>query len=270
VPVARDALVEGLGTWLPDEAEDAFRAFWVFYRSVVRVHDTSIDTPEMVNLLITLCEARECGYYLLRSLESSKDAAVSAGLNENRKMLEPAREVQRNGVEIIYGEGNLYRAQDPAYLKALAASLPARPFREFVEFYAREDEVFVYDASIVISWQRLGERLARWEAFRVGHPELPETKGVVEPEIERLREFYLCGVGGTTVYNPGYGPGPRSIDPQVLASYKRFVFQNPRSDTTPIVRGVLERLGRTKGVMEDELRTYIRQVLKNARTACER
>jgi hypothetical protein len=43
------------------EAEDAFRAFWAFYRAVVRVHDASIDTPPLVELLMKLCEARDCG-----------------------------------------------------------------------------------------------------------------------------------------------------------------------------------------------------------------
>jgi len=58
VPVARDALVEGLRTWARGEAGDAFRAF---YRAVVRVHDASIDTPPLVELLMKLGEARDCG-----------------------------------------------------------------------------------------------------------------------------------------------------------------------------------------------------------------
>jgi hypothetical protein len=36
------------------------------------------------------------------------------------------------------------------------------------------------------------------------------------------------------------------------------------------VRGVLEHLGRTKGVLDEELRTYIQKALNNSRTACER
>jgi hypothetical protein len=270
VAEARAALETGLRSWSPGEAEDAFRAFWEFYRSVVRVHDASIDTPELVRLLLSLCENRNCRYYLLRSLEQSTDPAVAAALAANRGKLEPARAVRRHGVEIIYGEGDLYRAEDASFLAELAAGLPARPFREFVEFYAREVDVWVYDAGIVIPWAKLGDRLARWETFARAHAALPETDGVIKPEVQRLREFYLCGVSNTPVYGFDQRPGRRTVNPEALASYKEFPARHPESDTAPIAREVVRRVAATNGVLDDALRAYVRKALNSDHTACER
>ncbi len=64
------------------------------------------------SLRLRLCETPECGYYFLRALESSTDGAVVEALPANQRVLEPARAVRRNGVEIVYGQGNLYRAAD--------------------------------------------------------------------------------------------------------------------------------------------------------------
>jgi len=266
---AHAALVKGLDDWGPEDAEDAFRAFWAFYRRVVRSLDPSIDTPELVGLLSRLCDGRACGHHMVRALEASTDPAVVQALAENQRLLAPARTLRRAGIEVVYGEGNLYRAEDGAFLVSLARRLPAGPFREFVEFYASESTVFVSDAAIVIPWAELGQRLARWESFARAHPSLPETKAVVTPEIGRLREFFVCGVNNTPAYEPP-GGALRTIEPGVLQAYKRFVAANPASATTPLLQDVLEHLARTRGVLDEPLRGYIRAALGSARTTCER
>jgi hypothetical protein len=266
---ARAALVRGLDTWRPEDAEDALRAFWAFYRQVVRSHDPSIDTRELVGFLSRLCDGRACGYYMVRALEASTDPAVLQALAENQGLLAPARTLRSAGIEVVYGEGNLYRAEDGAFLASLARRLPAGPFREFVEFYASELTVFVSDAAIVIPWPDLGQRLARWETFARTHPNLPETKAVVTPEIGRLREFFVCGVSNTPAYEPPGGAIKR-IEPRVLEAYAQFVAAHSASATTPLLRNVLEHLARTRGVLDEPLHEYIRTALGSARTSCER
>lgn len=265
---AQAALVKGLDAWGPEDAEDAFRAFWAFYRRVVRFHDPSIDTPELVGFLSTLCDGRACGYYMVRALEASTDPAVLQALAENQRLLAPASTLRRAGVEVVYGEGNLYRAEDGAFLASLARGLPAGPFREFVDFYASESAIFASDAAIVVPWPELGQRLARWETFARTHPNLPETKGVVTPETGRLREFFVCGVSNTPTYEPP-GGARRTINPRVLEAYEQFAEGNPASETTPLLRNILEHLARTRGVLDEPLREYIRTTLGSARTNCE-
>jgi len=266
---AHAALVKGLSVWGPEDAEDAFRAFWAFYRRVVRSLDPSIDAPDLVNFVTGLCTGRQCGYYMVRALDSSTDPAVIQALAANQRLLAPARALRRAGIEVVYGEGSLYRAEDGAFLAFLARRLPAGLFREFVEFYASESTVFVSDAAIVVPWAELGQRLARWESFAQAHPSLPETKAVVTPEIGRLREFFVCGVNNTPAYEPP-GGALRTIEPGVLEAYKQFVAANPGSATTPLLQDVLEHLARTRGVLDEPLRGYIRAALGSARTTCER
>lgn len=266
---AQAALVKGLDAWGSEDAEHAFRAFWAFYRRVVQSHDPSIDTPELVGFLSRLCDGRACGYYMVRALETSSDRAVLQALAENGRLLAPARALRRAGVEVVYGEGNLYRAEDDAFLASLAGRLPAGLLREFVEFSASESTIFVDDAAIVVPWPELGQRLARWETFARMHPTLPETKAVVTPEIGRLREFFVCGVANTPTYEP-LGGALRTIEPRVLEAYEPFVAANPASATTPLLRSVLEHLARTRGVLDEPLREYIRAALGSDRTNCER
>jgi hypothetical protein len=266
---AHAALVKGLDAWGPEDAEHAFRAFLAFYRRVVRSHDPSIDTPELVGFLSKLCDGRACGYYMVRALEASTDPAVLQALAEHQRLLAPARTLRSAGIEVVYGEGNLYRAEDGAFLSSLARRLPAGPFREFVESYSSESTIFVSDAAIVVPWPELGQRLARWETFARTHPNLPETKAVVTPETGRLREFFVCGVSNTPAYEPP-GGALRTIEPRVLEAYEQFVAANPASATTALLRDVLEHLARTRGVLDEPLREYIRTALGSARTNCER
>jgi hypothetical protein len=266
---AQAALSKGLDAWGPQEAEDAFRAFWAFYRRAVRAHDPSIDTPELVGLLSRLCDGRACGYYLVRALEASTDPAVLQALAANQRLLAPARTLRGAGIEVVYGEGNLYRAEDGAFLASLARRLPAGPFRAFVEFYASESTIFVSDAAIVVPWPELGQRLARWETFGRAYPELPETKAVVTPETGRLREFFVCGVSNTPAYEAP-GGALRKIEPRAVEAYEQFVEANPASATTPLLRNIIEHLARTRGVLDEPLREYIRAALGSDRTNCER
>jgi hypothetical protein len=62
----------------------------------------------------------------------------------------------------------------------------------------------------------------------------------------------------------------KTIEPDPLASYEQFVAGNPQSETAPVVRGVIDHLARTKGVLDEEMRACIRKTLNNSRTACER
>jgi hypothetical protein len=206
---------------------------------------------------------------MLRALEASTDPAVLLALAKNQRLLAPARALRRAGIEVVYGEGGLYRAEDGAFLASLARRLPAGPFREFVEFYASESTIFVSDAAIVVPWPELGERLARWETFARMHPNLPETKAVVTPETGRLREFFVCGVDNTPAYEPP-GGALRTIEPRVLEAYEQFVAANSASATTALLRNVLEHLARTRGVLNEPLREYIRTALGSTRTNCER
>jgi hypothetical protein len=266
---AQAALVKGLDAWGPQAADDAFRAFWAFYRRVVRSNDPSIDTPDLVDFLSRLCDGRACGFYMVRALEASTDPAVLQALAENQRLLVPVRTLRSAGVEVVFGEGNLYRAEDGAFLASLARRLPEGPFREFVDFYAGESTIFVSDAAIVVPWPELGQRLARWETFARMHPNLPETKAVVTPETGRLREFFVCGVSNTPAYESPDG-ALRRIEPRVLEAYEQFVADNAASATAPLLRNVLEHLARTRGVLDEPLREYIRTALGSARTNCER
>ena len=267
VTAARQAFEHGASRWPPDQAEDAFRAFWRFYRAVVRHHDPAIDKPEAVELLFRLCSDHACGdsHYILRALERSRSTVVSDALAANSTLLAGARTTRAHGVEILLAEGNLYRAESADLLSSLADRLPAGPFRGFVEFYARELTVWVADASIVIPWPALADRLARWEDFRRAHGELPESRAVVEPEVRRLREFYLCGVSNTPVF---WYEQPRRIEHAALASFQEFARLHARSETAPIVTAYLAELSRSGGVLDAGVSAFAARALNNARTGC--
>ena len=228
---------------------NSVRAFWAFYRRVVQSHDPSIDRPEVVGFLSRLCDGRPCGYYMVRALEASTDPAVLQALAENQRLLAPARTLRRAGIEVAYGEGKLYRAEDGAFLASLARRLPVAPFREFVEFYASESTIFVSDAAVVIPWLEL-DNAWRGGDVRANAPEPAGDDAVVAPKTGRLREFFVCGVSNTPAYEPP-GGALRRIEPRVLETYEQFVAANSASATTVLLRNVLEHLARTRGVLDE-------------------
>ena len=119
------------------------------------------------------------------------------------------------------------------------------------------------DAGLLIGWDDLRQRIGRWETFARAHPALPETRDIVRPEVVRLVAFYVIGVDNTRAYDersrsPG---GTLRIDPQLMASYERFLIENRGSAYYKVIEGIVTRLRASRGALTRELIDFLRAEL---------
>ncbi len=154
------------------------------------------------------------------------------------------------GFSLSEGEGELYPAPDGSTLLEFADSLPA-DLADYVRFLAPEEaEPVVGDAAIMVPLDRLGDRLARWESFARKHPQLPETKSEVEPEIHRLAWFCFLGVENTPIWDSGTG----QIRPEAIEVWRRQAAKYPDSRFRPLASELVTRLTAHGGKLSENER----------------
>jgi len=140
------------------------------------------------------------------------------------------------------GEGMLFATANSAGLAGLFGRYLSPAMREFLALRRGEEaEGFAEDAGLLISWDRLGERVATWERFIEANPGfqlLPEARHWYELYLGTL----LTGMDNSRVFG---GPDA-TLQPQVRASYRRFAARHGSTRAGAMVSeylGVLERNG---------------------------
>jgi hypothetical protein len=141
------------------------------------------------------------------------------------------------GFGIYMSEGIFYPGADIATAEQIAPMLP-KDLRAWVNFLKNEggfDDVVEDDDGLHLSWQKLADRLHRWENFLRTHPSLNEEIG---PEIHRMAWFFFFGLNNS----PLRDFDSDRIDPEVLAAWRRFADDLNPSRYTPTMRKVLALL----------------------------
>jgi hypothetical protein len=158
------------------------------------------------------------------------------------------------GLRAEFSEGNAYASENTAAMGPLFERYLSPAMRNFLAIRrAEEDEGYSEDAGLLISWDQLAERIARWERFLDANPGF-QLAGEGRYRYDNYLAVYLTGMDNSRVFEY-----PReTLDPRVRASYERFLTRHAESGTARIVRGYLDVLGRNGWRAEPDVVAFLK------------
>ena len=142
------------------------------------------------------------------------------------------------GIWTHRGEGDAYFDASETALLRWVGPLLTPPTQAFLRFASLEEEhPPADDASLMISWDELGERLARTERLLAMYPEAV-VHDLIRQRYHWYLRFYLRGADNSGVFKGR----SRRIEPIVRASYERYVAKHGATTSGRLLRGYLDVL----------------------------
>ena len=158
------------------------------------------------------------------------------------------------GCDLVQSEGNEFLdAASGDLLKNLSERIsPAMV--SFLSIRADEEaECFSDDASLLISWDRLSDRIAKWESFMATNSSFL-LMAEAESQYDMYLRAYLTGMDNSRVFDFDGD----SINPGVLASYRLFLQKYQTTKTAEVVRDYLQELQRENFKHSDAIDDYLK------------
>ena len=113
-------------------------------------------------------------------------------------------------------------------------------YKEYLKIWAKDDEeLYQGDAGLCITFEELGDRIARWENFLNKFPN-STLKSKVSVLLNSYREDYILGMDNTPTIDGGYDNVPITIYEEAKKEYDRFMKKYPNSPTSDIIKYYLE------------------------------
>ena len=113
-------------------------------------------------------------------------------------------------------------------------------YKEYLKIWAKDhEELYQADAGLSISFEELGDRIARWENFLNKYP-----NSILKPKVTALlnsyREDYILGMENTPTIDGGYDNVPITIYEEAKKEYDRFMKKYPNSPTVELIKYFIE------------------------------
>ena len=113
-------------------------------------------------------------------------------------------------------------------------------YKEYLKIWAKDDEeLYQADAGLCISFEELGDRIARWENFLNKFPN-SKLKTKVTVLLNSYREDYILGMDNTPTRDGGYDGQPFTICEENMKEFNRFMEKYPNSPTVELIKYFLE------------------------------
>lgn len=153
-----------------------------------------------------------------------------------------------------FSEGMAYASENTEALAGLFERYLSAAMRRFLDIRrAEEEEGYTEDAGLLISWDQLAERIARWERFIDANSGF-QLLGEGRYWHDNYLAAYLTGMDNSRVFE---SPA-ETLSPRVRASYERFVARHAGTRAARIVSGYLEVLGRNGWRAEPEVVQFLK------------
>lgn len=154
----------------------------------------------------------------------------------------------------------VYRAEGDAYLAVSESTLFRRLGRFLTEAMQQYQRILIEeqasptgeDASLMISWDDLGGRLARTDRFLTTYPD-----AAARDEVKSLYDAYLRWYMLASDNTRTFDRRTRVLDLEVHRSYERYASDHASTQSGRIIRGYLEVLRRNGFRYGDAVRKYI-------------
>lgn len=166
-------------------------------------------------------------YYEFNVYDNETQTSTQKFPNEVKKTIEY---YEKTGIEFWeVGEGMTELRMFPDYYMKLFKGKLTKDYDRYLEIIIEEDQVlFAADAGIIIPWRDVAKRIEVREEFLSVFP-VSNLKKRVENELKEYRYAYLVGYDNTQTNEQG------EFFPENLKEFKRFIKENPESETSKII-----------------------------------
>lgn len=241
-------------------AEAGFRIFREFYKQAVEKSDPKIYEQDNLGTVLFKMAALSSNFLIdpIPPFRKAKGNKAEAIRNKYRHELKTLYEYHDSGLGFYYCEGGWYAKEDFSFLKNKVLNGFYFDLKRFIEFMSQEDKVVICDAALRIRWDELRKRIIRWENFAKKYPSLPETKTeIIETGLglNQLMYWYLNGESNT----PAYEYEDDKLNPELRASYSRFISENKSSRFYPDIKAMYEILMKSNFKRTKELDKYFKR-----------
>lgn len=156
---------------------------------------------------------------------------------------------EKSGIEFWeVGEGMTELRMFPDYYMKLFKGKLTKDYDRYLEIITEEDQVlFAADAGIIIPWRDVAKRIEVREEFLIVFP-VSNLKKRIENELKEYRYAYLVGYDNTQTNEQG------KFFPENLKEFRRFIKENPESETSKIIVEMLAYEGNN-----DELWNFVKK-----------
>ena len=149
--------------------------------------------------------------------------------------------LETKGVKANRGEGDMYFEGDEATLARAIGPHLSPAGRDLAQLLVREQRSPTgADASILLTWDELAERVAQSERFVTMNPSAPGRQEIAQWHRNYLRLF-LAGSDNTEVFHRRTGV----LDPEVRSRLERYVLSNGGTESGRTVSQYLDLLKKT-------------------------
>ncbi len=224
----------------PDDpnAAQGFREFRRFYESAIEANNQELfHNARLATLLMesdALTEGTIANPLLgYEKIDSEGQRRIKA---EYPAEFERVIGYIKSGLRLVPdGEGGWYLAENHEFLDNILAGYDL-DLIHYIRFMKENPGPILADGGMIITWDALRERIIRFEDFASRYPDLPETKSKIRPELRWQINLYLSGVDNSPVFEFGTG----NLDPELKASYERFLEENKGSGYYKLVAEAYE------------------------------
>ena len=128
----------------------------------------------------------------------------------------------------------------PNYYYNIFKNYVTDDYKEYLKIWAKDDEeLYQADAGLCITFEELGDRIARWENFLNKFPN-STLKSKVTALLNSYREDYILGMDNTPTIDGGYDNVPITIYEEAKKEYDRFMKKYPNSPTVELIKYFLK------------------------------
>lgn len=181
---------------------------------------------------------------------------VKADKIEDNALKEKVFQLRQNGFRVSMSEGNHYVDEEAYFLLSNFSGFTSDGIVEFLTIRSKDiKEGFAEDAALIITWDKIGDRIALWDNYINKFPGYPEAKEAKTLLNDAYIPAYVVGANNT----PAYDFESRMISNQVKQSYEQFMQKYPNSSYYSFIKGYYDILKRNNFYYNSEAEEYLRQ-----------
>ncbi len=175
-------------------------------------------------------EYRRVYYKILRNSSLSYNGYI---INECSMLpLESIKKYQKYfksvGLNLLKMEGCYYLEEDNNFTLKFFYEYLDEPWIQYLMLRDKENNIFLNDGAVVISWEELRQRIIFWERFLEKYPDFPENNEVKA----KLHSYFTWYLWGKYIY--AYSNDRFSKELRI--SYENFLSNNQLSVFYPLIK----------------------------------
>lgn len=172
-----------------------------------------------------------------------------------KKRSELVSRVKNVGWVVKETEGSYYIGEEGGWLLKEFKSILSKSWKNY--FALRDVEIkegFSEDGGLIITWEKLGDRIINWERFLARYPRFPLNKSVNYYHTLYVRTL-LSGIDNSRIS----GWEDNRLFPEVKREYERFIKVNIKSKYHQIFKDYYEVLSKNKFVVDGKAILFLKK-----------